>query len=283
MTSTSMQDIFENNSRRPYTTADEEQFNEAKKGLATARLDLYGPDAQHNINLIDQLFQKHRNIPITVANIHKAVEDHKNEFVWLTPAQANWFQLAKDSSDRANQLVAWLATQGKRPGQFVNTGDELFENLSLLFAKLHGYEINSETIRHAADRVAHTSGPQLHYIPEPRREGPRSEAAKSDDGTPFLGRNLNEPEWVRRSRERSEREAKEAASERSGASAQSAAAREAQRQAELIQGATHAETDQLRKLFSTSGTEIDWVQTLAARLQMQKQFNKQQEVRRFIR
>jgi len=76
---------------------------------------------------------------------------------------------------------------------------------------------------------------------------------------------------------------KEAANQPSAASAQSAAARGAQRQAELIQGATHAETDQLRKLFSTSGTEIDWVQTLAARQQMQKQFDKHRAVSRFVR
>lgn len=39
----------------------------------------------------------------------------------------------------------------------------------------------------------------------------------------------------------------------------------------------------LKEIFVTSGTEIDWKATIASRLQMQAQVEKQLAVRRFIR
>src|ERR1700730_2797234 len=144
---TSVQDIYENNLRRQYSDVDGKQFDEAEKQLAANRLDVKGPGASHNLDLIDGFFQKNRSVPVSVVNIFRAVEERKTEFKWLSPSQADWYQLAQESPDRANQLAAWLTTQGQRPGQLMNRGDELFVNLSLLFAKLHGYDINSETIR----------------------------------------------------------------------------------------------------------------------------------------
>ena len=277
---TSIQEIYENNLRRQYTDTDGKQFEEAEKQLASIRLDV---KAQRNIDLLDEFFQRNRSLPVTVANIYRAVEERKNEFVWFSPAQFEFNKVAAENPAAAQQLVDWLAAQGK-PGQLVNTGDQAYENLRLLLLTLRGYQIDSTRISHAIDRILHNPGQRLHYVPQPRREGPRSEAAKNDDGEPFLGRNLNEPAWVRRSRERSEQEAAERAKQPGAvAAAQSASVREAQRQAESIQGRTHAETDQLRKLFSTSGTEIDWVQTLAERQRMQKQFDKHRAVSRFIR
>lgn len=106
-----------------------------------------------------------------------------------------------------------------------------------------------------------------------------------DDGTGFLGKEVNEPRWKRIQREREEREAKEAANQRSGASVQSVTVREAQRRAAELRGNTHSETEQLMKLFVTMpGTsEIDWPSTEVARLNLQKSLNKAQAVRRFIR
>lgn len=281
---TSVQEIYENNLRRQYTQADAKLFDEAEKRLAANRLDVKGPGATRNLDLIDEFFQKNRNVPVTLQNIYRAVEERKSEFVWLSPAEAEWYQTAQQNLELANQLAAHLATHGQ-VGRLVNDGDQLFENLTLLFKEIHSRResVSSQTIAAAEDRIAHRPGRQLHRVPQPRRTEPISPAAKSDDGTPFLGRNLNEPEWVRRSRERSERESKQAASQRSAASATLAAVREAQRQAEELRGNSHAESDQLNKIFVTVGTEIDWVQTLAARQQMQKQFNKQQAVRRFTR
>src|SRR5260221_24397 len=134
---TSVQEIYDRNLVRQYTQADEQQFKEAGKGLESNRLDLLGPGAEHNLNLIDQFFQKNRNVPVTIQNVYRAVEERKNEFKWLSVAEAEWYQTAQQSLELGNQLAAHLATQGHRPGQLVNHGDLLFENLTLLFKEIH--------------------------------------------------------------------------------------------------------------------------------------------------
>jgi hypothetical protein len=281
---TSVQDIYESNLRRQYTAADAKQFDEAEKQLAANRLDVKGPGATHNLDLIDEFFQTNRAVPVTLQNIYKAVEQRKNEFIWLSPAEAEWYRTALQNLELANQLAAYLSTQGQ-VGRLVNDGDQLFENLTLLFKEIHSRResVSSQTIAAAEDRIAHRPERQLHRVPQPRRTEPQSAAAKADDGVPFLGRNLNEPEWVRRSRERSEREAAERAKQ-PGAAA-SVTVREVQRRAEELRGNTHSETEQLKKIFVTiPGTsEIDWSSTEVARLNLQKSFNKAQAVRRFIR
>jgi hypothetical protein len=269
--------------RRNYTTQDAQEFEKASEQLRENGFDDWSEEGvRRNADLMDEYFQQNRTIPVTVANIYKAVEQNKTRFKWVSLAEAAYGKIANQQPDRANQLAAWLASQGKA-GQLANTGEAAYENLAQLLQALTGYDINPARICDAENRIANKPGKKLHYVPEPRRTGPRSEAAKADDGVPFLGRNLNEPEWVRRSRERSEREAKEAANQPSSVSVRAAAIREAKRQAQELRGATHSESDQLQKIFVTEGTEIDWPGTYAARLALQKNFQKSQAVRRFIR
>lgn len=213
-------------------------------------------------------------------NVYRAVEERKNEFKWLSRAQYEYQKIAVENVQAAQQLIVWLDTQGK-PGQLVNQGDQAYENLALLLIELRGRPVDSKRIHEAIGRISFKPGRQLHFIPEPRKQDPRQH---QDDGTGFLGKNLNEPHWKRVQREREQREAAEAKLG-NAASAQSAAVREAQRRAEELRGNTHSETEQLKKLFATiPGTpEIDWPSTEAARLNLQKSLNKAQEVRRFIR
>jgi hypothetical protein len=272
--------------RRIYTVQDAGEFEKASEQLRQNGFDDWTTEGiKRNADLMDEYFQQNRAIPVTVANIYKAVEARKQNFAWVSLAQAKYNLVAVQETDRANALANWLATQGK-PGQLISTGDQAFENLTLLLTVLRGYEISPARIRDAEDRIAHQPGKKLHYVQAPRRTEPISPAAKADDGTPFLGdtaERLNEPAWVKRSRERAEREAKEAANQPSSTSLREVAIREARRKAEELRGATHSESNQLQKIFVTQGTEIDWVQTLAARQQMAAQFAKAQAVRRFVR
>jgi hypothetical protein len=269
--------------RRNYTVQDAQEFDKASEQLRGKGFDDWTPEGiKCNADLMDEYFQLNRTIPVTLANIYKAIEAWKQDFKWISLAQAEYYKVATQEPDRANALSTWLATQGK-PGQLANQGDDAFENLRLLLLVLRGYQINATTISHAIDRVQSKPGPKLHFVQAPRRTAPVSPAAKADDGTPFLGRNLNEPEWVRRSRERSEREAKEAANQPSSTSLQAVAAREARRKSEELRGNTHSETEQLLRVFVTSGTEINWPETLQARLRLQQSLNRAQEVRRFVR
>jgi hypothetical protein len=223
---------------------------------------------------------------ITGQNLNKAESQILPHLKRYSPAQAEYYKVANQEPDRANALSAWLAATQGNPGQLVNQGDEAFDNLRLLLLTLRGYDITPARIRDAEDRINNRPGKKLQYVPQLRRDGPRSEAAKVDDGKPFLGdtaERLNEPAWVKRARERNERDAKEAANQPSSTSLQAIRIGEAKRQAEALKGGSHAETEQLNRLFATSGTEINWPETLALRLQMQKQFDKQREVRRFVR
>ena len=176
---TSVQDIYESNLRRQYTAADAKQFDEAEKQLAANRLAVKGPGATHNLDLIDEFFQTNRAVPVTLQNIYKAVEQRKNEFIWLSPAEAEWYRTALQNLELANQLAAYLSTQGQ-VGRLVNDGDQLFENLTLLFKEIHSRResVSSQTIAAAEDRIAHRPERQLHRVPQPRRTEPQSAAAK---------------------------------------------------------------------------------------------------------
>jgi len=110
---------------------------------------------------------------------------------YSSPQYAEFTHVANENIHAAQQLVAWLNTQGK-VGQLVNSGDDAYENLTLLLTEINGRReaVSSKTIRDAEDRIAHRPGRQLHRVPKPRRTEPVSRAAKADDGSPFLGRDL---------------------------------------------------------------------------------------------
>lgn len=209
---------------------------------------------------------------------------------WLSPAELEYRRIAAENPTAAQKVRDWLLTQKI----FVKEGDQGFENQSGILQELRGRAVMPETIQNAIASIGapvsrfHAARRPLHYIEAPRRTEPVSRAAKSDDGSKFLGNDLiKNADGSYRSKtvaeQRRDMEAKEAANQPSVASVRSRATAEAREKAESLQGSTHAETDQLKKLFVTSGTEIDWQATLASRLQMQAQFDKQRAVRRFIR
>ena len=258
--------------RREYTAQEIEQVSVAEQQLRARGLD---EGNERVVDVLDGYFQANRAVPVTAEAIVRLVEAQPG-LKWLSPAELEYRRVAAENPTAAQQLADWLAKQGK-PGTPVNTGDQAFENLTLLLIELRGRPVDSQRIHEAIGRISFKPGRQLSFVPMPRQTDPRQH---QDDGSGFLGKNVNEPHWKRVQRER---EARDAANQQSGASAQSVAVREAKEKAQSIQAATHSETDQIRKLFVTVGTEIDWPATLASRLQMQKEFNKHNEVRRFIR
>ena len=229
------------------------------------------------VDVLDGYFQANRAVPVTAEAIVKLVEAQLG-LKWLSPAELEYRRVAAENPTAAQHLADWLAKQGK-PGTPVNTGDQAFGNLTLLLIELRGRPVDSQRIHEAIGRISFKRGRQLSFVPMPRQTDPRQHQG---DGSGFLGKNVNEPHWKRVQRER---EARDAANKQSGSSAESVAVREAKQKAEQLRGNTHSESDQLQRVFvTTSGTsEIDWVQTLAARLNLQKSLNKAQAVRRFIR
>jgi len=99
---------------------------------------------------MDEYFQAHPTAPVTVANIYKAIEARKQDYKWVSVAQARYNIVASENVQAAQELVSWLNTQGK-VGQLVGQGDEAYENLRLLLLTLRGYQIDATTISHAID------------------------------------------------------------------------------------------------------------------------------------
>jgi hypothetical protein len=281
---------IDNNLRRQYTVADGKQFEEAETRLAANRLDV---KATRNIDLLDEFFNNHRELPVTLQNIYRAVEERKSEFIWLSPAQFEYNKVANQEPDRANQLAAWLATQGSRPGQLVSSGDLAFENLTLLLPVLRGYEVSPSRIRDAEDRISHRPGKQLHRVAEPRRTEARSRAAKADadysPGKVFSSDMIRNADGSLRSKtfheQKADREAKEAAEAASRTPDASRIASAARTQADSLKGNNHSEDLQISRVFVyIPGTsEVAWPETYQARLALQRSLNRAQETRRFIR
>ncbi len=107
---------------------------------------------------------------------------------YSSPQHAEYTHIANENIHAAQQLAAWLNTQGK-PGQLANSGDDAYANLTLLLTELRNrrQDVSSTAIRDAENRIANRPGRQLHRVPQPRRTEPISPAAKADDGAPFLG------------------------------------------------------------------------------------------------
>src|SRR5258708_29846215 len=101
MNTTEQQLFDKSNPRRQYTETDLEQFQEAEKAL---NIDAWTASSSHNANLIDAFFQAHKELPVTVQNIYRAVEERKNEFVWLSQAEADYRKAAQLNLDLPNEL-----------------------------------------------------------------------------------------------------------------------------------------------------------------------------------
>jgi hypothetical protein len=177
---------------REFTQSEAQQIYEAEKGLRESGLDVDHEHAKDNANLILDYFGKNP-IPVTVASIYAFVEKNKNQFVWRTPAQREYDKIAAQNPQAAQQLAAWLDTQGKA-GQLANQGDDAYANLTLLLTELRNRRENasSKAIQDAINRIQNRPGRKLHYVEAPRRSQPVSVAAKNDDSnsTNWLGRDM---------------------------------------------------------------------------------------------
>jgi len=275
---------------RIYSSQDGAQMNAAEvqlraKGLAEGE--------ERVVEIIDNYFQRYRSAPVTADAIVKLIESTQG-LKWLSREQLEYNRVAAENPAAAQQLSAWLANQKT----LVNTGDSGFQNSTELLLELRGYDITSANISSAIDRIQAPRGKfvtregrrPLHFVQTPRRTEPVSRAAKADDGSPFLGGDMvRNPDGSYRNKnyaeQKADREAAEASKQPSATSAHSAAVRDAKNKAESMRGNTHSEDAQLQRIFVTvPGTsEINWPDTLAARLTLQRSLNKAQEVRRFIR
>ena len=241
---------------REYTAQDLEQFNKAEEQLGKNGLDKWTQEGiQRNADLFDEYFRANPGLPVTVANVFKAVEAKKQEFKWLPQAQADWYETSKQNPDLANQLAAHLDTHGQ-VGRLVNSGDELFTNLTLLFTELQSRResVSPQTIAAAEDRIAHRPGKQLVRVAQPRRTEPISRAALDSPGTDstnWLGNMVPDGSGGYRSKNVHEQKRdREIAKAQPQTSALDASEQEWRRMAtELLADGTHSQQARVRAVY----------------------------------
>jgi len=242
----------------------------AKHGI----IDSHTQDGVANAEFIQNYFLNTWKETMSEKNLETCFPLISSHLKFYAPHQREFEKLhASLNAEEQTSFKEWKGTRGLK---------DTYQNAVALLSwiKAHGFRVSKENLQLAVgqNRVQ----PFLEWDESATPPRPEDVRQHKSDGTGFLGKTgVNEPHWKRVQREREERDAANQRS--SGASAASVTVREAKQKAESIQGLTHAETDQIGKIFVTAGTEIDWVQTLAARLQMQRQFEKHRAVSRFTR
>ncbi len=266
---------------REYTAQELQAFGAAGKQLSENGFDVWTDGKEHNMALLNEYFQTNGNVPVTAANIFKAVEARKTEFRWVSPSAVEYYKEAVKSPDQANKLAAWFAATQGQPGTLVNAGDGLFTNLAILILELRGREINQTTIQQAIGRVAYNGRRQLHVVPTQRSLSPAAQAdnpnrkpgvfidglRKQSDGS--LGK--SPADYAREAVARSTPSVAPTA-----ASIQS----QARERAEGRRGNSHPQTATIQRLFVTrqGSSEIDWVATDDARAQLQNRYNSNRSI-----
>jgi hypothetical protein len=134
--------------------------------------------------------------------------------------------------------------------------DETYENLTLLLITLRGYEITTPRIHDAENRIANRPGRHLHYVAHPRREmGTITEAARNDDGRPFLGDLVKNADGSYRSKTVTEQRRDREAAERANSAQAQTSTLDATESAwkamadGLLQDGTHSQRERVRAVY----------------------------------
>jgi hypothetical protein len=175
-----------------------------------------------------------------------------------------------------SQFSRWFNNQG----QVEKSGDAGFENAAGLLTELRGHQITNEAVQNAMLRIGapasryHSRRRQLHFVPTPTQTTPRGRHGHIEGQKPgefISGANKTPAQY--------KAEMNAAAEANNPTSASSKLASQDRHAAESLQGNNHGETDQIRKVFVTKGTDIDWSGTLAARKRFQALLNNRRQVR----
>ena len=258
---------------RQYTEHDIAALTQAETALRDAGMDIDNPKC---IKLISGYLQANPQVPVTYENLIQFVNANNTQFIWFSAAQQEYNKVASENPPAAHQFATWFNVQT----QLVRTGDEGFENSSILLTEVRGRDAGDrERIQEAVGRISYRGGRQLHFTPIKATPNPNSHSS-TDNGEPFLGRDVNQTAADKNRELRLAQEKNNpTAAVASATSAQSAAQAEAQ----ALKGSTHSETEQIQRLVSSANGQIDWVATLASRRAYQQRLSNLQATRRFIR
>jgi len=266
---------------RQYSTADIKTFEQATMQLrANGFDDSTEAGLERNGNSLHEYFQANPAVPVTVQAIFKAVESRKQDYKWFSAAEQEYRKIeAENPAESSTKLTAWFSTQGK-PGTLVNSGDDGHENFAILLAELRGREVNPTTIQQAIGRIAFNGRRQLHVVPTPRALSPAAQAAQDHRPGEFVSRTdmvrTADGGWRNKNAAEQAADRRLAEAQKNPGQANNIIEQQARQESEGLQGNSHSQTAQIRKLFVTKrhSSDIDWIATLNARKRMQAQFER---------
>jgi hypothetical protein len=241
-------------------------------------------EAIENANFVHNYFVNTWGEMITQETLAKAFPLIKPHLKLKSPAYLEAERLAQGYAD-AQALAAWFDKQQT----LVKDGDLGYKNFSELIQELEGRPATQANIDSAIASIQYATGGggtkgrfttrirrPLSYV-QRQKERPKSFHQLTDDGEPFLGRDVNLTPMQHRERARAAHAEPERESPSTIRGREQAAA---QREAEAMRGNTHSETNQIEKLFVIDQTthEIDWVRTRDARRSLQRLFEQRRAV-----
>jgi len=237
-----------------------------------------------NSNLVHDYFVKTWGEMITPQTLVQAFPHLRPHLKLKSPAYLEAERLAQGYAD-TQALVTWFSNQTL----LIKEGDDGYRNFSELVQELQGRPATQANIDSAIASIQYATGGggafgkyttrirrPLAYV-QRETERPKSFHQQTDDGEPFLGRDVNLTPAQHRERARAAYAEPEKESPSTIRGREQAAA---QREAEAMRGNIHSETNQIEKLFVIDQTthEIDWVRTRDARRSLQRLFEQRRAV-----
>jgi hypothetical protein len=237
-----------------------------------------------NANLVWHYFVNTWGEMITPQTLAQAFPHLRPHLKLKSPIRLEAERLAQGYAD-TQALVTWFSQQTL----LVKEGDDGYRNFSELVQELQGRPATQVNIDNAIASIQYATGGggavgkyttrirrPLSYV-QRQTERPKSFHQQTDDGSPFLGKDVNLTPAQHRERARAAYATPEPENPTTIRGREQAAAKS---EAEAMRGNTHSETDQLRKLFVVDETthEIDWVKTRDARRSMQRWFEQRRAI-----
>jgi len=215
--------------------------------------------ADHNSERVSAFFELNKNVPVTVESVLAAVQQMRDQLKFKSSAQMVYEKeyQALSPSDQ-NAFGAWWFSPSTKM-TIVIEGDEGFSNAAHIIQWSKGRTFDARTFDLAVSNLTATQG--LHLVPMRQQES-QGRPGHTSDGKGLFSKsdtNLSARDHQKRT---------QAAADVAVGRTTPTPGTDYVKLCDEIRASTHSKTEQLRKLFVTNGSEIDYEKTYYARRRM---------------
>lgn len=179
---------------REFTQQELTAFQQALDALGKNGLDIDYEGSGRNADLLMKYFEQ---TSVTVAAIYQVVEQHKNEFAWLSPARQTWNKESVPLSPADRDRILNYVRSSKN---LKSDGDNLFVNAIALVQWLvsHGYSAASANLDVTLSQVAAQSRYPLVKATRPQDSEKAAQATKEAAAKQQIPKHTNDdvPSYV---------------------------------------------------------------------------------------